>query len=104
MAIFTATDSNYEELTTKGTVLIEFWAPWCAPCRMLAPVLDELQSELGGRLTMARCNVDEYGQLAVGLHVMSIPTMILFKDGIAKEKIVGYQSLKALQSLIKPHL
>jgi thioredoxin 1 len=104
MTIRTATDANFEEMVKSGTVLVDFWASWCGPCRMLAPVIDDLNQELGSQLTIVKLNVDEYGQLAAKFEVMSLPTMILFKDGKQVEKIIGYQSKRALHDLIKPYL
>lgn len=104
MAIHTATDANFEELIGSGTVLVDFWAAWCGPCRMLAPVLEDLEQELGDQLQIVKCNVDDYGELASRYEVMSIPTMLLFHAGVAQEKIVGYQSKKALLALIEPFL
>ncbi|ASS74877.1 thioredoxin [Tumebacillus algifaecis] len=104
MAIQNATDSNFNEFIARGTVLVDFWAPWCGPCRMLAPVLDELGRELKGKLSIIKVNVEEYGQLASRFQVMSIPMLVLFKNGKPVEKIHGFQSKKALLDTIKPHL
>ncbi|TCP54729.1 thioredoxin [Tumebacillus sp. BK434] len=104
MAIQNATDSNFNELIAQGTAVVEFWAPWCGPCRMLAPVLDELDRELGSKLRVMKVNVDEYGQLAARFQVMSIPLIVLFKNGKPVEKIHGFQSKKALLDTIRPHL
>lgn len=87
-----------------GLVLVDFWATWCGPCRMLAPVLEDLDKEFGDRLTVVKVNFDDYGELGNRYQVMSLPTMLLFKDGQQVETIIGYQSKKALQNLIDPHL
>lgn len=104
MAIQHATKDNFVELTREGTVLVDFWAAWCGPCRMLLPVLEDLHTEFGAQLSIVKVNVDDHGQVAHQYEVMSIPTMILFKDGQVVEKIVGYQTKKALTELIGPHL
>ncbi|MGZ4108021.1 MAG: thioredoxin [Tumebacillaceae bacterium] len=104
MAIGHATKDNFAELTRKGTVLVDFWATWCGPCRMLLPVLEDLDREFGAQLSIVKVNVDDHGQLANQYEVMSIPTMVLFKNGKVVEKTVGYQSKQALAELIRPHL
>jgi thioredoxin 1 len=96
--------SDFDQEVREGTVLVDFWAAWCGPCRMLGPVLEDLDQEIGDRVTIAKVNVDDHGELANRFGVMSIPTMILFKDGEPVEKIIGYQSKKALLELIEPHL
>ena len=104
MAIQTATDANFDELIQSGAVLVDFWAAWCGPCRMLGPVLEDIDQKTDGRLTIVKLNVDKHGDIAGRFGIMSLPTMILFKDGAEAEKIIGYQSKKALLDLIVPHL
>lgn len=104
MAIVNVTDQNFsQEVEGKGTVLVDFWAPWCGPCKMIAPVLEELDSEIGEQVKIAKVNVDDNQESASKFGVMSIPTLILFKDGQPVDKIVGLQSKEALKSVIDRH-
>ena len=84
------TDSSFTEtISGNRPVLVDFWAEWCGPCRMVAPVLDELAVDKGDKLTIAKLNIDENPQTPANFDVMSIPTLILFKDGVEKKRIVG---------------
>lgn len=104
MAIRTATEADFDEAVAQGTVLVDFWAAWCAPCRMLAPVLEDIEQELGDRLEIVKINADDNGPLVGRFGIMSLPTMLLFRDGQEAERIIGYQSKQALLALITPHL
>ena len=86
-------DANFSEIVTqaKTPVLVDFWAPWCAPCRMVAPVVDELAGEYEGRVSFGKVNVDENPKIASQYGIMSIPTLILFKDGQPVSNIVGFR-------------
>lgn len=79
-------------------VLVDFWAPWCGPCKAIAPILTELSRDLAGKVVIGKINVDEEGDLAGTYGVRAIPTMLLFKDGAVVETIVGMQSKDALKA------
>jgi thioredoxin 1 len=87
------TDNSFDEIVLKSTspVLVDFWATWCKPCLMVAPILEELTQEYSGKLTIAKLDVDQNQQTAQKYHVMSIPTMIIFKQGKPVANIVGFK-------------
>ena len=93
------TDSNFEEIVIKSDipVLVDFWATWCRPCQMIAPILEELTDEYDGKLTIAKLDVDNSQQTAQRYRVMSIPTMILFKGGEPVANMVGFKPKDALK-------
>jgi thioredoxin 1 len=104
MAIVNVSDQTFgTEVESSGTVLVDFWAPWCGPCKMIAPVLEELDKELGDNLKIAKLNVDDNPESASRFGVMSIPTLIVFKDGQPVDKVVGFQSKDALKSVVSKH-
>lgn len=99
MAIVNVSDQTFKsEVESEGTVLVDFWAPWCGPCKMIAPVLEELDKELS--LKIAKVNVDDNPESASRFGVMSIPTLIVFKDGQPVDKVVGFQSKDALKNVV----
>lgn len=103
MAIVNVSDQSFKgEVEGAGTVLVDFWAPWCGPCKMIAPVLEELDQELSG-VKIAKVNVDENPESASRFGVMSIPTLIVFKDGQPVDKVVGFQSKDALKNVLSRH-
>jgi thioredoxin 1 len=93
------TDSTFDELVLKSAnpVLVDFWATWCRPCQMVAPILEELTGEYSGKLTIAKLDVDQNQQTAQKYHVMSIPTMIIFKAGQPVKNIVGFKPKEKLK-------
>jgi thioredoxin 1 len=98
--ILNLTQETFDETIKNGTVLVDFWADWCGPCRMLAPVLDELAEKLGDRAVFAKVNVDEERELAMRFGVSSIPTVIVFKDGVQKANAVGVRPARAYEEMI----
>lgn len=104
MAIVNVSDQSFNtEVEGQGTVVVDFWAPWCGPCKMIAPILDELSSELGDSVKIAKVNVDENPETASRFGVMSIPTLIVFKDGQPVDKVVGLNSKDSLKNMISKH-
>jgi thioredoxin 1 len=95
------TKDNFTENVAQGVSLLDFWAPWCGPCKMQLPIVEELSEELKGQAVIAKVNVDEQPELASQFGVMSIPTLILFKDGQPVDKLVGLQSKDALKNKIQ---
>jgi thioredoxin 1 len=89
-----ATESNFDEEVMKAQelVLVDFWAPWCGPCLALAPAVEKMAGEYQGRLKVVKTNVDEYPNLAARFSIFSIPTLLLFRDGQEKDRIVGLVS------------
>ena len=95
------TTANFNEtIMSEKVVLVDFWASWCGPCRMVAPVIDQLAEEYEGKVTVGKVNVDSDGALAAEYAVVSIPTVILFKDGKQAEKLVGAHSFDDYADMI----
>jgi thioredoxin 1 len=100
------TTENFEQevLQSDVPVLVDFWADWCMPCKMVEPVLDEMSEEYDGTLKIARLNVDEQGDLAARYNVVSIPTLLLFKDGEIAGQQIGAAPRDRLDKLVQPHM
>ena len=104
MAIVTVSDQSFNaEIEGQGTVLVDFWAPWCGPCKMIAPILEDLANELEDSVKIAKLNVDDNPETASRFGVMSIPTLIFFKDGQPVDKVVGLNSKENLKNIIAKH-
>ena len=93
-----------EYLADKGVVFVDFWAPWCSPCRMVAPIIDQLADEFKGEAIVGKVNIDDNEDAAVRMGVASIPTMIIFKNGQEVERIVGARPRPQLAEMIRRHL
>jgi thioredoxin 1 len=95
------TKTNFNEtIMTEKIVLVDFWASWCGPCRMVSPIIDQIAEEYDGKITVGKVNVDDEGALAAEYAVVSIPTVILFKDGKQAEKLVGAHSFDDYADMI----
>lgn len=98
--------ANFEKevIDSEIPALVDFWAPWCGPCKMIAPYLEELAKNYSGKLKVCKLNVDEAPEVATQYTVMSIPSLMLFKDGKVMEKQVGAINKKELEKFIQPYL
>jgi thioredoxin 1 len=101
-----ATDNNFEAevLESDVPVLVDFWAPWCGPCRQVAPVVEEIAGEKAGQLKVMKLNTDENQQTAIKYNVLSIPTLIVFKNGQEAKRVIGAYPKKKLEAEIEPTL
>ena len=99
-------DETFEDMVLKSDVpaLVDFWAPWCGPCRMVAPIVEDLAREYNGRAVVAKINTDENVQVAGQLGIMGIPTLIIFKNGQEVDRVVGYAPRGALEAKLKAQL
>ncbi|MBC8531087.1 thioredoxin [Gehongia tenuis] len=106
MAEINVTAKDFEEkvLNSELPVLVDFWAPWCGPCRMVAPILEQIAGEMEGKITVAKVNVDEEQSLAQNYRVMSIPTMIIFKGGKAEETAIGARPKADIVKMVEKYL
>ena len=97
-------DSEFEQATKKGVVLVDFYADWCGPCRMMSPVIDKLAVEMEGKASFVKVDIDESSKAAGTLQVTSIPTLVLFKNGIEVNRLVGVKDIDALRSFVQAAL
>ncbi|HID71407.1 MAG TPA: thioredoxin, partial [Thermoplasmata archaeon] len=96
--------SNFDETVKEGVTLVDFWAPWCGPCRMIAPVIEQLAKEYAGKVVFAKLNTDENRNTAMRFGIMSIPTLLVFKNGKLVDRIVGALPKPMLEHKLKPYL
>lgn len=106
VAPFEVSDATFDEdvLQAAQPTLVDFWAEWCKPCKMIGPEVEALAQDYGGRLRVAKLNVDANLETPRGLHVMSIPTLLLFKNGVEVTRIIGYRPKAALLEALLPHV
>lgn len=104
--VLTFTKENFEKevLQSDKPVLVDFWAAWCGPCRMIAPVIDQIANEFAGRVKVGKVNVDDESELAQKYRIMSIPTLMVFKDGKLAESVLGARSKEDLSKMLENHL
>lgn len=100
----TLNEQNFDEVTSKGVALVDFWATWCGPCKMMAPNVEEIATEYKGKVTVGKVDVDECQELATRFGIMSIPTLIVFKDGEKKEVLVGYRLKMQIAQVLDKYL
>ena len=101
MAVIELNNDNFDKEISSGVTLVDFWAPWCGPCKLLGPVIDEIGQELEGKVKIAKLNVDNNQEIAIRYRVMSIPTIIIFKDGKPMSQTIGVVSKKAIKDKIE---
>ena len=97
-------DNNFKDTIQTGLVLVDFWAPWCAPCRMIAPILEELQTVFLGKAKITKMNVDENPETSVEFGITSIPSLLVFKNGIMVERMVGANTRDFYKATLEKHL
>lgn len=100
------TDSAFlEEINgTEAPVVVDFWAPWCGPCKMISPIMEELDSEIGSKVKFIKVNVDESPQVAQKYRIASIPTIMVFKKGVPVDSLIGFRPKQALKEVIERHI
>ena len=102
-ALSELSDATFAAETAKGVTLVDFWAPWCGPCRMQAPILEGLAKQVGGKVKICKLNVDDNPATAAGFGVSGIPTLIVFKNGKEVERLVGVQAAEVLTQHLAKH-
>ncbi len=98
------TEANMEEIVKSGVSLVDFWAPWCGPCRMISPVIDQLAEEYEGKANICKVNTEEQQNLTVKNQIRSVPTILFYKDGEVVDQIIGATSKVALEEKINKYL
>jgi thioredoxin 1 len=100
------TSDTFEQIVLKSSkpVVVDFWASWCGPCRMVAPIMEELADDFDGKVQIAKVNVDDQGELAAKFRIMSIPTVLVFVNGEVAEKIVGARGKEEFTEMIGKHI
>lgn len=94
-------DSNFQNTISKGITLVDFYATWCGPCRMIAPIVEQLANQLKGKVNVAKLDIDQAQQTTAALQITSVPTIIIFKDGQEVKRVVGVKDLDYLLNLVQ---
>lgn len=97
------TDENFQQTIAKGLTLVDFYATWCGPCRMIAPIVEQLAEKAAGKATVGKVDIDQAQQVTTSLQITSVPTLILFKDGKEVKRVVGVKDLDYLLNLINSY-
>lgn len=97
-------EENFDSVTKDGVVLVDFWATWCGPCKMLSPIIDEIASEYAGKVVVGKVDVDENAEIARKYGIMAIPTIFIFNNGEIVEKITGYRLKRELQQILNEYV
>lgn len=102
----TLTNADFESrvINSDGITVVDFWAEWCGPCRMVSPIMEELSEKYKGKIKVGKVNIDEEGELAVKFSIASIPTVMLFKNGKIEERLIGAYSVDDYEDMIEKHL
>ena len=93
-------DANFSQVIAQGTTLVDFFAEWCGPCRMLAPILEALANEMQGKVTIGKVDVDHAPKTAANFQITSVPTIIIFKDGKEVQRVIGLKDLESLKKMV----
>ncbi len=99
-----SSDLSKESLQAQGTLLVDFWASWCGPCRMMSPVVDRIAEEYEGKLAVGKLNIDDETDAAISMGVSSIPTIVIFKDGVEKDRLIGAVPQQTLKAFVDKNL
>jgi len=99
-----ANEDNFQSLIANGVVLVDFWAEWCGPCKMISPVLEQIAEDFEGKVTVVKVNIEEAREVSDKLGIMSIPTLQVYVDGEKKEEKVGFLPKEVLAGLLENHL
>lgn len=102
--MITLTTNNFTDETGKGIVMVDFWATWCMPCKVMAPVIEEIAGQTIGKIKVGKVDIDKNGPLANKFGIQSIPTVLIFKDGVLVETLVGVQSKAALMNALSKYV